>query len=102
MEGFDLVALTNQIAEVAGIVIADFGKASQQQLIVREWAEWGASPDQIRTAIESRRNGKSVSTLRYFDGAIRDVLEAKKTEASEGDRLADRILAEAAKRKAAQ
>jgi hypothetical protein len=104
----DIDALTDDLARMAGVRHIDPGRIAQNIDVVREWTAHGATPDDMRAAVQEGVSATStaIHSLKYFSGAVR--LKVAKRENGHGstgensaaERSGDGILGAAAARRA--
>lgn len=90
----EIVGWVGDIARAAGVETTEPGRIAEQNILVRSWIEAGADPAMIietvqRCAASAKAKPK---VLRYFDGAVRDAIEAKGRAATDADRLVETVL----------
>lgn len=94
-----VVELAHKLSTIAGCCLPDYGKIIDNQHTVRQWLALGVSAEALENLILAKAaNGRTKPrSLKYYDGAVRDQLEAAAGQQAAGSSLAEQIL----KRKAA-
>lgn len=104
----DLPTLTDMAARAAGVRHVDPGPVLKAQDLVREWIDYGASPDEIMEAVRSvsAATQEPINSLRYFDRHIRQAVarrensNGKYDSASPAEQSDDPLIRAAAARRA--
>lgn len=99
----DAVSLMIALHKAAGLVPPDpannWAKHSEAIALTASWLKAGADPAMLEKCVAARAKSSTVTpkSLKYYDGAVRDQLEAAAGQQAAGSSLAEQIL----KRKAA-
>ncbi|WP_217895005.1 DUF1376 domain-containing protein [Sphingobium sp. Z007] len=106
----DIIDLTAELARMAGVGHLAPGRIAQNIDTVREWMSHGASPDEMRGAVQDGVSAASaaIHSLKYFSGAVRQRVAKRENgngstgQGSAAEQSADGILRAAAARRAAR
>ena len=106
----DIIDMTAELARMAGVGHLAPGRIAQNIDTVREWVSHGASPDEMRGAVQDGVAAASaaIHSLKYFSGAVRQRVAKRENgngstgQSSAAEQSADGILRAAAVRRAAR
>lgn len=106
----DIIDMTAELARMAGVGHLAPGRIAQNIDTVREWVSHGASPDEMRGAVQDGVSAASaaIHSLKYFSGAVRQRVAKRENgngstgQSSAAEQSADGILRAAAVRRAAR
>lgn len=106
----DIVDLTAELARMAGVGHLAPGRIAQNIDTVREWMDHGATPDEMRSAVQDGVSAASaaIHSLKYFSGAVRQRVAKRENgngstgQGSAAEQSDDGILRAAAVRRAAR
>jgi hypothetical protein len=106
----DIVDMTADLARMAGVGHLAPGRIAQNIDTVREWMAHGATPDEMRGAVQDGVSAASaaIHSLKYFSGAVRQRVAKRENgngstgQGSAAEQSNDGILRAAAIRRAAR
>lgn len=88
------VELAHKLSTVAGCCNPDYAKIIDNQHTVRQWLALGFSAEMLESLIRTKAASSRAKprSLKYYDGAVRDMLQVRSGQQAEGASLAEQIL----------
>lgn len=94
----DAVSLMIALHKSAGLVPPDptnnWEKHTEAVALAASWLKAGADPAMLEQCVAARAKSSTVTpkSLKYYDGAVRDMLQVRSGQQAEGASLAEQIL----------